>query len=587
MTTIRRPARRLPWLLLVALALVTGPALAIDARYSAHWFAPERSGEGWMLEILSPQAALLYWFTYDEQGNQRWLTALGAIDGQRIEFPELALTTGGRFGAAFDPAAIQRTAVGTAWLQFVDCNAGQLGYTAFGQTLVVNVVRLTATASVPCGPAPPATGLEARAGQGGSWFDPDRSGEGWSMQWMDNGQMLMIWYTFDPAGQPYWILGIGTLYQDVLVFHDAFASRGARFGAPFDPDDVERFAWGQVRMTLGCTSGTVSYRSTLPGFGEGGYERVVQLARPFGLGCAIPPEPDLAEATWATRASIGPALSELPAVTLDDAIYLAGGLLSLDGNSNQLWRYRPADDSWQRLADMPVARDHVQMAALPGRLYVFGGFAAGPLHASPQANVWRYDVADDRWTVLPDMPRARAAGGAAVLDGDIYLAGDVIGGLDRYRPSDGSWTAIPMQDHAERDHAAVVAYRGDLWLLGGRNRFTGFTHGEVRIVDPRTGQSRIGPPMPSPRSGFAAAVLGNRLVVTGGEALDPVRLIVGMHFFDPAGQGWFGAAAPALDVHGGPGATWSGRMFELLGSRAAGGVDNPGRTQVLTPAPPP
>jgi hypothetical protein len=586
MTAIRRRVRPLRWLPLAVLALVASPALAIDARYSAHWFAPERNGEGWMLEILSPQAALLYWFTYDETGNQRWLTAQGTIAGQRIDFPELALTTGGRFGAAFDPTAIQRRPVGSAWMQFADCSAGQLGYTAFGQTLVVDVVRLTTTASVPCGTAPPATGLEARAGQGGSWFDPERSGEGWSMQWMDNGQMLMIWYTFDPAGQPYWILGIGSLYQDVLVFHDAFASRGARFGAPFDPDDVERFAWGQVRMTLGCSSGTVSYRSTVPGFGEGGYDQVVQLARPLGLGCAIAPEPDLAAAAWRTRASAGPSLSEFPAAALDDAIYVAGGLRTLSANSNQFHRYVPADDRWQRLADLPAARDHSQMAALPGRIYLFGGFASGPLLAQARANVWRYDVADDRWTVLPDMPNARAAGGAAVLDGEIWLAGDVIGGLDRFRPDDGTWTTMTLDDHADRDHAAVVAYRGDLWLLGGRNRFSGLTHGEVRIVDPRTGRSRIGPPMASPRSGFSAAVVGNRLVVAGGEALDPVRLIEGSQFYDPAQDRWFEAAAPGTTVHGGPGAGFGGRFYQVLGSRIGGGVDNTGRVQALEPPPP-
>jgi hypothetical protein len=395
----------------------------------------------------------------------------------------------------------------------------------------------------------------------------------------------MIWYTFDPAGQPYWILGIGTLHQDVLVFHDAFASRGGRFGAPFDPADVERFAWGQVRMTLGCSSGTVSYRSTLPGFGEGGYEQVIQLVRPLGLGCAIPAQPDLSTASWSTRASAGPGLSEFPAATLGDAIYIAGGLRTISANSSQFWRYLPDEDRWQRLADLPAARDHSQMAALGGSVYLFGGFASGPLLAEARANVWRYDVADDRWTVLPDMPRARAAGGAAVLDGDIWLAGDVIGGLDRFRPADGSWTTMTLADHADRDHAAVVAYRGDLWLLGGRNRFSGLTHGEVRIVDPRTGQSRVGPPMASPRSGFSADVVGNRLVVAGGEALDPVRLIEGSQFFDPAQNRWFDAAAPGTTVHGGPGAGVRGRFYQVLGSRLGGGVDNTGRVQALDPPP--
>lgn len=258
------------------------PALPVDPGHSATWYDPARDGEGFVLENLDGVNALVYWFTYDEDGGQRWLTGLGTIAGNRIVIPELVLTTGGRFGPPFDPDAVVRQAVGSGEFWFTGCDEGWFDYEAFGQHGRFALRRTSRTMTVDCDPA---TGPgQPEAAQSGSWYDPTHDGEGYALQWMTNGNVIMTWYSFDPEGRPYWMLGVGIPEGDEIVFPDMHATRGARFGADFDPGEVERFLWGEVRLRLQCGEGEADYASVLPAFGSGSFQlqRLTGLA---GLSC--------------------------------------------------------------------------------------------------------------------------------------------------------------------------------------------------------------------------------------------------------------------------------------------------------------
>ncbi|MCP4044914.1 MAG: hypothetical protein GY732_02855, partial [Gammaproteobacteria bacterium] len=52
---------------------------AIDERMSGSWYDPAHNGEGFLLEVLEDEQAIVYWFTYDENGNQRWFIGLGEV----------------------------------------------------------------------------------------------------------------------------------------------------------------------------------------------------------------------------------------------------------------------------------------------------------------------------------------------------------------------------------------------------------------------------------------------------------------------------------------------------------------------------
>ena len=68
----------------------------------------------------------------------------------------------------------------------------------------------------------------------------------------------------------------------------------------------------------------------------------------------------------------------------------------------------------------------------------------------------------------------------------------------------------------------LVAFQGKLWAIGGRTSFLGTQFPTVEIYDPATNSWSTGVPLPTGRGGLAAAVLGDRVYVFGGEA--PLRI---------------------------------------------------------------
>lgn len=239
-------------LLLIAFSGVSlgqSSTVTIRSGHGGHWYQPDRSGEGWALELLDSHTALLYWFTYNESGGQRWMTAVGRVleddRGQYLDFEQLVVTRGGRFGPAFDPDQVEREAVGTATLRFHSCDEGVFSYSAFGQSQSIAIERLAHTMGTACESRNGYPGRVAseQAGQSGSWFDVSRSGEGYTLQWMNPTSALLVWYTYDTEGNQYWMLGVGQLVNGRLHFPELHSTRGGRFGNALDPSQIERFEW--------------------------------------------------------------------------------------------------------------------------------------------------------------------------------------------------------------------------------------------------------------------------------------------------------------------------------------------------------
>lgn len=264
-------------------------SLAIGSGHTANWFNPERSGEGWMLEILPDDRALAYWFTFDDEGRPRWLIGSGTIEGNRIEFPELIVAIGARFGSAFDPDDVELETVGSARMIFTGCDSGWYEYEAFDHHRTIDFQALTSTWGTHCGP-PPLALLEERATQSGSWYDPLRPGQGLTLQWLSSESMLLVWFTFDADGRPYWIIGQSESGStDPIVFPELLTVQGPAFGDDFDPDDAEQSVWGRAELTLGCEQGLLAYESGNDDFEDGALplEKLTELAGLAGADCEL------------------------------------------------------------------------------------------------------------------------------------------------------------------------------------------------------------------------------------------------------------------------------------------------------------
>jgi hypothetical protein len=266
-----------------------GDPFLVEPGTSSAWFDPARNGEGFMLEILPGEQAVMYWFTYDDEQQQDWYVAQGEIRGNRILFPELLRVSGGRFGPGFDPDAVERTVVGSASFIWSSCDAGAMRWTLDGgdgppRTGRMNLTRLSRVMGLDCGL--PLAAPEIEAGRlSGSWYDPSHNGEGYVLEVLADRRALVYWFSFDSEGARRWFFGTGEVIGDSLVFDQMYTTAGAAFGGGFDPDDVKVEPWGALELELGCTAGTARFQPTEAGFPTGELD-LVRLSRLLGLQCA-------------------------------------------------------------------------------------------------------------------------------------------------------------------------------------------------------------------------------------------------------------------------------------------------------------
>lgn len=131
--------------------------------FSGAWYNPETNGQGWFVEILSDENALVYWFTYDENGNQAWNLEVGFLDGDRIVVPDSKMGRGTVFGNGFDMGDVVREPFADFELTFDGCKEGTAHYrtTESNERDNLPIVRLTELGGKPC------KVLAVKAGEGG------------------------------------------------------------------------------------------------------------------------------------------------------------------------------------------------------------------------------------------------------------------------------------------------------------------------------------------------------------------------------------------------------------------------------------
>jgi hypothetical protein len=110
--------------------------------------------------------------------------------------------------------------------------------------------------------------LSITAGISGSWFNPERDGEGFLLEVLDENRLAAYWFTYDFFGNQQWLVGVGEIDGDRAIV-PVRVTEGGIFGPLFDPNTVQRISWGTLEFSFtSCDRGIVNYRSTLE-FGSG------------------------------------------------------------------------------------------------------------------------------------------------------------------------------------------------------------------------------------------------------------------------------------------------------------------------------
>ena len=189
---------------------------------------------------------------------------------------------------------------------------------------------------------------------------------------------------------------------------------------------------------------------------------------------------------------------------------------------------------WRSLPDAPTARQQVAATVSQGTLWIFGGLTEG----AATAKVEGYDPAISTWAAGPDLPQPLHHAMAVVYHGEMV----VIGG---WVPTGDALDGIVSN--------RVYALRGDKW---------------VQLA-----------PLNHARAGGAAAVVGNKIVVAGGQA--DHQLVAPTEVFD--GTSWSDVAAiPTPRDH--LAAVSDGHYYYAVGGRALSADQNIGAVERYDPA---
>jgi N-acetylneuraminic acid mutarotase len=200
---------------------------------------------------------------------------------------------------------------------------------------------------------------------------------------------------------------------------------------------------------------------------------------------------------------------------LDGKIYLFAGYTEGVRSSKRSDFFDPSNGSWTRLQDMPSAISHIN-AVLDGRTVWFaGGFKDG-YRGHTIAEVWNYDIEQDRYTAAPLLPEPRAGGGLVLVGGNLHFFGGLM--VDRDTDSADHWvldleawrrvgggsvrwqTAAPMP--VPRNQFSAVTIDGKIYAIGGQFHHDSeqLDQARVDIYDPHSDSWTSGPPLPKGHS---------------------------------------------------------------------------------------
>lgn len=257
---------------------------AVVAGHSSVFYNPVRSGEGNYVEILESGVAIVYTFTFNPEGTgPAWFLGVGNVDGNSIVLDGLARPIGTPFGDDFDAAEIEYTPAGGMSMIFPDCEAdapgGNIAYAGnkdLGfEGLITRATRLAHITG--CGAETP----DPNAGLSGSFYAPARSGEGLIVEWLSNGTVLVVFFTYDTDGNQFWLFGQAAPNGKSVTLDAFYPTAFTPWGRNFNAADVMLEKWGTFTLTwTDCNTMTFQYDSDVAGFGAAtrNYTRLSKLA---------------------------------------------------------------------------------------------------------------------------------------------------------------------------------------------------------------------------------------------------------------------------------------------------------------------
>ena len=261
-------------------------------------------------------------------------------------------------------------------------------------------------------------------------------------------------------------------------------------------------------------------------------------------------------------------------------VQVAGKFYMIGGReTNNVDIYDPTTNAWTSGTPAPTQLHHTQLVTLDGLIYVIGASFGGCCNELGVPNVYIYDPLADQWTQGADIPtnRQRGSVGTVVYNDKFYLFGGLQNGdsqimVDRYDPATNTWITLPDMI-SPRDHFHAALAGSTVYLVGGRAGVNGgpivpppITRIDYYDLDDGTSGvwSSTDPPGLTPRSAAGTVLLGNEIVLIGGET--PFQAFDTTEAFDVTTQTWRSLASLNQGRHGTQATLCNENIYIMAGS---------------------
>jgi len=132
-----------------------GTGFGANSGLTGTWWNAARSGEGFVLDFGKKNGILALFgsfYTFDDMGNQVWLTAQSTAINGAVVTVDVFITNGPMWGDAFDPADVNTVVWGTGTFTFPGCASGSvslvpnaemmaMGFTEYSQNLTRDAIE--------------------------------------------------------------------------------------------------------------------------------------------------------------------------------------------------------------------------------------------------------------------------------------------------------------------------------------------------------------------------------------------------------------------------------------------------------------
>ncbi len=239
---------------------------------------------------------------------------------------------------------------------------------------------------------------------------------------------------------------------------------------------------------------------------------------------------DTREDRWSEPTKLPVGLNHVAAASHGGKLYLAGGFLDGEAETNQLLEYDPATGKWSQMPSMKQARGGAAAAVTGDKLFVLDG---GPQPYGvenpepPYALLEVFDFKTGTWSTAAPPPFAVHHFGAAAVDGKLYAGGGRVGeeassaAFASYDPATNRWTRLPDIPQGRLSSTGVVAANGRVVVFGGDSEVDwedggGTVSPTAWAFDPATDRWTRLPDLHIERHAFGATVAGNRIYAIAG-----------------------------------------------------------------------